>query len=848
MTILQLKNDKDIIQVINDIICFAHSVHLREYQQLQAFILAIDDINRNPEILPNVTLGYHVYDSCGNIMRVLKDVLQILSGHHVEVPNYSCMESGKLAGYIGDLQSETTNPMAQLLNLFGYTQISYGARDPLLSDRILYPNFFRTVQNYQVQHVAIAKLLRSFGWNWVGIITSDDENGERELEHLSQQLNKYGICIDFKLKVRLDFIHNIVLPVSSNSAEVVVICGTVHYSFINVLAKSLHYFYNKTLILTASWSISKELLLPSMGKLVDRSLVFTTPMHYVPALQERLYSFHPSSHPTDKLLEDIWIFHYSCFSGNPVKDFVFSIFLQRNLNNCTGNEKFEYLLNYSGDPATYQVYIAVLTMAHALHDMYMAFNVNVAKYGLSMLEFKYKVSENFKNITLSSGLPRQLLLTPNRLQGPGCSVDRSSKQLRKYVTKIKHINPHPITIFFNEYGEILETLYIVNWALVMDGNKIRPAQFYVGEFNPSHPEDQQLHILPRNIKWKNGKVPQGLCTAVCLPGTRRALRKGSHTCCYDCIPCSEGEISNVSDSENCQKCPDDEWPNEEKDICVPRILEFLSYNNDTVATVFSAISGVFFSLTIFIFGIFVSFRDTPIVKANNRNLSFILLISLKLSLLCVHLFIGRPVDITCMLRQISFGIFFAIAMSSILAKTIMVCIAFKAARPGSSWRKWLGVKLPNSVVFICSSVQVLTSAIWLSVSPPFQEHDMNTYPGIIIIQCNEGSDLAFYFMLGYMGFLAALSFGLAFMVRTLPDNFNEAKYITFSMLVFCSVWICAIPAYLSSKGKNMVTVEIFALLASGIGVLSCIFFPKCYNILLRPEMNSKRHLLEKSYL
>ncbi|XP_063810273.1 vomeronasal type-2 receptor 26-like [Pseudophryne corroboree] len=301
----------------------------------------------------------------------------------------------------------------------------------------------------------------------------------------------------------------------------------------------------------------------------------------------------------------------------------------------------------------------------------------------------------------------------------------------------------------------------------------------------------------------------------------------------------------MSDSENCEKCSDDEWPNEEKDVCVPRILDFLSYKTDMIAIAFSALSVLYFILTIFINGIFVSFRDTPIVKANNRNLSFILLISLELSLLCVHLFIGCPVDITCLLRQISFGILFTIAVSSVLAKTVMVCIAFKATKPGSSWRKCLSVELPYSVVFICSSVQVLNSAIWLSVSPPFQEYDRNTYPGMIIIQCNEGSALAFYFMLGYMGFLAALSFILAFMVRTLPDIFNEAKYITFSMLVFCSVWVCAIPAYLSSKGKHMVTVEIFAILASGIGVMSCIFFPKCYNILLRPEINSKRHLLGK---
>ncbi|XP_044130084.1 vomeronasal type-2 receptor 26-like [Bufo gargarizans] len=224
-------------------------------------------------------------------------------------------------------------------------------------------------------------------------------------------------------------------------------------------------------------------------------------------------------------------------------------------------------------------------------------------------------------------------------------------------------------------------------------------------------------------------------------------------------------------------------------------------------------------------------RKSPIVRANNQNLSFILLTSLMFSLLCVFLFIGRPVDITCRLQQICFGIFFTVAVSSVLAKTIIVCIAFKATRPSSSWRKCMGVKLPYSLVLVCSSIQVLNAVIWLSVSPPYQELNLD-YPGKIILQCNEGSVLAFYLMLGYMGFLAAFSFILAFMVRTLPDIYNEAKFITFSMLVFCSVWICAIPAYLSSTGKHMVIVEIFAILSSGGGILTCMFLPKCYNILI----------------
>ncbi|XP_040191891.1 vomeronasal type-2 receptor 26-like [Rana temporaria] len=287
------------------------------------------------------------------------------------------------------------------------------------------------------------------------------------------------------------------------------------------------------------------------------------------------------------------------------------------------------------------------------------------------------------------------------------------------------------------------------------------------------------------------------------------------------------------------KCPDDEWPNEKKDRCVPKLMEFLSYTDDPIVAAFSTVSILCFLLTGLILGIFIHYRDTPIVKANNRNLSYLLLVSIMLSFLCVFLFLGRPVDITCMLRVTSFGVIFSVAVSSLLAKSTMVCIAFKATKPGSPWRKWMGAKLPYCIICVFSLVQVIICVTWLSISPPFQDQDTHSNQGKIIIQCNEGSVIGFYSVLGYMGLLAAVSFIIAFLARTLPDSFNEAKYITFSMLVFCSVWIAMIPAYLSTRGKYMVAVEVFAIMASSTGLLGCIFFHKCYIILFRPDLNTK---------
>ncbi|MRJ01806.1 hypothetical protein FDP72_25215, partial [Escherichia coli] len=158
-----------------------------------------------------------------------------------------------------------------------------------------------------------------------------------------------------------------------------------------------------------------------------------------------------------------------------------------------------------------------------------------------------------------------------------------------------------------------------------------------------------------------------------------------------------------------------------------------------------------------ILGLFIHYRDTPIVRANNRNLSYVLLISLMLCFFCSLMFIGEPRRVTCVLRQMTFGVVFSIALSAILAKTFIVVVAFTAIKPGSTLQMWMVTRLSNAIVCCGSIIQVCICAVWLGTYPPFPDVDMHSEFGQIILWCNEGSTLAFYCVLGYLGFLSSLS-------------------------------------------------------------------------------------------
>uniref|UniRef100_A0A1B8Y9Y2 G-protein coupled receptors family 3 profile domain-containing protein n=1 Tax=Xenopus tropicalis TaxID=8364 RepID=A0A1B8Y9Y2_XENTR len=411
-------------------------------------------------------------------------------------------------------------------------------------------------------------------------------------------------------------------------------------------------------------------------------------------------------------------------------------------------------------------------------------------------------------------------------------------RLNKFVCNVTFTTFSCDTHSFNKYGdppvqfEIIKCFFFQRHHVVITK---------VGTFNASDQKTQLYINSSANLWGPYFKLtPQSLCNAPCAPGYRKSKIEGAPSCCYDCVPCVDGEISNKSDAPSCFKCSEYLMSNINRTACNPKTMNYLSYE-DALGASLASIALVLFLTTSVVQGIFVKYWETPIVRANKQNLSCLLLISLMLCFLCTLLFIGRPTQICCLLRQVTFGIVFTISVSSVLAKTLTVIIAFNATKPGSKLTKYVGTQL--SILFImCTLGTIGISTVWMASYPPFLEADMFSKMDTIILLCNEGSVTFFFCIIGYIGTLALLSFIAAFLAKDFPDRFNEAKNITFSMLGFCSVWGAFVPAYLSSKGSRMVAVEIFAILSSSAGLLGCIFLPKCFIIFSRPEMNTKKLL------
>nr|XP_033771555.1 vomeronasal type-2 receptor 26-like [Geotrypetes seraphini] len=772
-----------------------------------AFVFAVQEINNSSELLPNITLGLHLADHLMIMNNIFSEALKILIGQNIII-NFKCNSPRPVAAIIENLPAEESYRFYDMFQIYHYPQISYTSQSLHMSDTNKFPYFYRTVPNEMHLCAGIGKLMKHFGWNWVSIISPDDDRSMMAVQILREGIERSGGCIafheTFSLHGRISENQgNKMMALIEKSSAVNILYFNENYAF--KIHENFRYIVmeipNKVFITTDKIELNREVLFHLSVK--NNSLIFTTHRKDIPNFIKFIQKMKPIS-------LSLYIYSKKWWLGLCDDQCPKNIKRQCNFAKAlTPNEKavFSSHCHTTHFASSYSVYNAVYAVAHALHDMIVSGSRNDTTWTRENWDF----------------------------------INYLPWELHHYLRNLHFKNGLGEEMYMDENGDLAIGYDIVNLFFLPD--KTWKYEI-VGSYNPLAPPGQDFTIDEKAIVWESSFIqtpPQPRCSPRCHPGYRKLPREGEPVCCYDCIPCAEGEFSNQTDTDTCTTCPEDQWPNKKRDACIPKVKTFLSYE-EPLGIALTSIGLFFFLVTAVILGIFIYYRDTPIVRANNRDLSYIFLISLMLCFLCSLLFIGHPEDVTCILRQTTFGITFSITLSSILAKTITVVMAFHATKPGSKFRKWMGSRVSNSIVLSSSFIETILCLSWLFSAPPFAYLNMKSETGTILIECNEGSVIAFYCVLGYLGFLAGVSFIIAFLARNLPDSFNEAKYITFSMLVFCSVWISFIPTYLSTKGKYMVAVEIFAILASSAGLLGCILFPKCYIILLRPERNSKKYL------
>ncbi|XP_034460712.1 vomeronasal type-2 receptor 1 [Hippoglossus hippoglossus] len=844
--------------------------NFRTFRWTQTMLFAINEINKRDDLLPSTDLGYVIYDSCFTISKAVEGTLTYLTGQDEAVPNYRCGNGPPLAALVGAGGSDLSIATARILGLYHFPQVSYFSSCSALESKFQFPTFLRTIPNDKHQSTAMAQLVLHFGWTWVGTIAADDDYGKYGIKDFKEQVEEAGVCISFsetlpKVSSQQDIQQIVDTVVESTAKIIVVFSSDVDLSPL-ILELLRHNVTNRTWIASEAWVTSALINQPGLSSVLGGTLGFGLKRADIPDLQRHLLDLDPYA---DKLTEEFWesLFNCTLDYGRALKQ---AKQTAREVNGtlsravrgppvglCSGSESVAQLNNTYSDVSqlriTYSVYKAVYAVAHALHNLEHCVDGQGPFSGNSCADIT-----NFE--------PWQLMY---------------------YLKNVRFKVPNTDEEIYFEEGDVEGFYDIINWQVNGQGEI---SYITVGRYNGSAAPRDRMTITNDSIVWNNEVLepPRSVCSENCQPGTRKGIRQGEPVCCFDCIPCADGEISNTTNARECILCSGDDWSNDAHDACVPKIIEFLAFGEPLGITLI-AISAFGALVTISVGVVFAMHIRTPLVKANDPLLSFSLLFSLVVTFLCSIVFLGEPQHWSCMTSQVALALGFALCLSSIMGKSVLLMLraqALKAARTrakaATQAAKAAAEAAANSgspdvivtntqshndanvcanpevdtiscahqraITAVATLIQAIACTVWLIVLPPHPVKNTSAQNIKIILECDEGSVIFICCVFAYDILLALLAFIFAFIARKLEDNFSEAKCVTFGMLVFFIVWISFVPAYLSTRGKFMVAVQIFAILASSFGLLTCIFLPKSYVLLVKPEQNTEEMMRPRAKL
>ncbi|KAK3565684.1 hypothetical protein QTP86_014045 [Hemibagrus guttatus] len=357
----------------------------------------------------------------------------------------------------------------------------------------------------------------------------------------------------------------------------------------------------------------------------------------------------------------------------------------------------------------------------------------------------------------------------------------------------------------------------------------------------SHPTIQ-FTLNRRAVPWsENGTVPYSNCSIQCDTGFKK-VQTSIHKCCFQCEKCkAQTYINTTADAYTCAPCEEGYWSDEKSIICKRRTIVFLDLK-DPLCMLFFVCAVAFIALSIGLIILFGINYNTPVVKSAGGNMCFLLLFCLVLANIGVFFYFGVPDPVNCALRNVFFIFFYTICLSCMGVRSFQIVCVFKMAAQFPDVYHWW---MKNNGQWLCinvySFIQLIACGIWLLTGRPKPYNDSTSFKDQTILTCDMGSMVTSTLAWSCLWFLSIVCFCFSYMGKDLPKSYNEAKSITFSLLVFYLGWIAYFTAYIVFRGAYIQLLNAVAQLSSSYGIIFSFYMPRAYIIIFQPKKNTQAY-------
>ena len=617
-------------------------------EHLEAVLFAIDLVNNDPHVLPNITLGYDIRDTCISENIALDESVDLVfSSGRLELEscpasdlNYNISTKPPVVAIIGAIYSSVSIPLASFFRLFKMPQVSFTSSSPLLSDRDLYTYFYRTVPPDSKQPQAMIDLILNFGWDYVSTIYSNGLYGQPGIKEFHDLADTKGVCID--LSKGIDDNSDYVLlanNLTNSSANVVVLFAWPNH--VEKLLTEVQTLYssgrsNKRFLWIASNTWSQDL--DTKYRNVTIGKWGTRPYSKIVPSFDRYYSqLTPATNERNPWFSEFYERYHGCI-------------ISVNCSNISFVNDSSY--NYQQDSYVAPAIDAVYSVAHAINNF------------------------------LNDNCNQPLVWYPENQTCLGQNRKLNGSNLLEYIKKVNFTSPTGNEVSFDEHGDVNPKYNIYNYQVVSSCQNCSKSFeiVNVGYWDGNLPLNH-LRLNPNTTKQfgldESGNIMnhfKSQCRG-CKPGL---VKRKVVTCCDICDPCLGQNYTNITSSIECQICPQYMWGNDPltgSNGCVDIKESYLKPSDGwSIVLILLAIIGLL--AVVFVSGVFIYFWNTPIVKSSGREQMILLLSGITLCFLITVVFIPKPSVAVCTLQRIGAWFCFSLIVCAMFIKLIRIARIF----------------------------------------------------------------------------------------------------------------------------------------------------------------------------